>query len=101
MGCLTFIQNNLLKCACLVAESLSADKDKWEILTSFWVEHQAQVASLCLGSNHAQHLRKGGEFLTDMVRLLIEHLNLFERFRMPLTQPEWNLNLEPLLQEES
>ena len=40
------------------------------------------IATLCLGSNHVQQLKKGGEFLTQ-VRLLIDHLNLYERFQMP------------------
>ena len=70
-----------------VAKNLERNEQKWLILTRFWIENLAHVATICQGNNHAQLLRKGGECLTQ-VRFLIEHLDLHERFRMPLKVPE-------------
>ena len=75
-------KTNLLPCAILVAQHLRENGQKREILTRFWVENLAHVATLCKGTNHAQQLAIGGEFLKH-VWFLIEHLDLKERFRMP------------------
>ncbi|KAK7846274.1 hypothetical protein CFP56_008161 [Quercus suber] len=79
---------SFLPCAYAVAQKLREKQgQKWEILIKFWVENLARVATLCQGNNHAQHLRKGGEFLSH-VWLLIEHMDLKEKFRVPLPVPQ-------------
>ncbi|GMY32475.1 hypothetical protein FCV25MIE_27717 [Fagus crenata] len=77
----------LLYYAIQVAKNLRNIEGKWEILTNFWIENLAYVAVLCQGKNHAKQLPRGGEFLTH-VWLLIKHLDLEEKFRMPLTVPQ-------------
>ena len=78
--------SNLVYYAIQVADKLQENELKWKILTSFWVENLAYVAILCQGKNHAKQLPKGGEFLTH-VWLLIKHLDLEEKFRMPQQMP--------------
>ncbi|XP_030941289.1 uncharacterized protein LOC115966091 [Quercus lobata] len=79
---------NFLPCAYAVAQKLGEkEEQKWEILIKFWVENLAHVATLCQGNNHAQQLRNGGEFLSH-VWLLIEHMDLKEKFRVPLPVPQ-------------
>jgi hypothetical protein len=78
--------SNLVYYAIQVAGKLQENERKWEILTRFWVENLAYVAILCRGKNHAKQLPKGGEFLTH-VWLLIKHLDLEEKFRMPQQMP--------------
>ena len=79
---------NFLPCAYAVAQKLrEKEEQKWDILIKFWVENLARVATLCQGNNHAQQLRKGGEFLSH-VWLLIEHMDLKEKFRVPLPVPQ-------------
>ena len=63
------------------------EEQKWEILIKFWAENLARVATLCQGNNHAQQLRKGGEFLSH-VWLLIKHMDLKEKFRVPVPVPQ-------------
>uniref|UniRef100_A0A2N9IU11 DUF4220 domain-containing protein n=1 Tax=Fagus sylvatica TaxID=28930 RepID=A0A2N9IU11_FAGSY len=70
-----------------VGKNLRNNEGKWEILTNFWIENLAYVAVLCQGKNHAKQLPRGGEFLTH-VWLLIKHLDLEEKFRMPPTVPQ-------------
>jgi hypothetical protein len=77
----------LLYYAVQVAVNLREKKLMWEILTNFWIENLAYVAVLCQGKNHAKQLLKGGEFLTH-VWFLIEHLDLEEKFRIPLIVPQ-------------
>lgn len=61
----------------------------------FWVENLAYVATLCQGNNHAQLLRKGGEFLTH-AWLLIEQFNLTESFqKSPIRPKEEEANVSP------
>ena len=50
--------NDLVTCVNLVAKKLRDNEQKWNILTRFWVENLAYVATLCQGNNHAQQLRK-------------------------------------------
>ncbi|KAM3749638.1 hypothetical protein ACB098_05G201500 [Castanea mollissima] len=73
-------EDSLISLAVLLAIKLNQKNEKWEILSKFWVENLAYVATLCQGNNHAQLLRKGGEFLTH-VWLLKEHFNLIESFQ--------------------
>ncbi|XP_050290571.1 uncharacterized protein LOC126728854 [Quercus robur] len=81
------LKDNMLCIAVLLAKELNQKDGKWEILRKFWVENLAYVATLCQGNNHAQLLRKGGEFLTH-VWLLIEHFNLTESFQKSRTRPQ-------------
>ncbi|KAL4607640.1 hypothetical protein ACB092_09G190100 [Castanea dentata] len=80
------LTEDLLSLAVLLANKLNPMDGKWEILSKFWVENLAYVATLCQGNNHAQQLRKGGEFFTH-VWLLIEQLNLTESFQKSRTRP--------------
>ena len=64
----------LLPIAVQVANKLNQKDRKWKILSKFWVENLVYVATLCQGHNHAQLLRKGGEFLTH-VWILKENYN--------------------------
>ncbi|XP_022722084.1 uncharacterized protein LOC111279332 [Durio zibethinus] len=50
-------------------------KDKWELLSSVWVELVSYAACTCSGSTHAQQLSKGGE-LINLVWLLMAHFSL-------------------------
>ena len=77
----------LLYYAVQVAVNLREKRQMWEILKNFWIENLAYVAVLCQGKNHAKQLLKGGEFLTH-VWFLIEHLDLEEKFRIPLIVPQ-------------
>ena len=63
-----------------VARTLNQMDEKWEILSKFWVENLAYVATLCQGNNHAQLLSTGGEFLTH-VWFLLGHFDLTESFK--------------------
>ncbi|XP_075649650.1 uncharacterized protein LOC142620110 [Castanea sativa] len=80
------LADSLCPLAFQVARTLNQMDEKWEILSKFWVENLAYVATLCQGKNHAQQLRKGGEFLTH-VWLLIEQFNLAESFQRSRTRP--------------
>nr|XP_023906205.1 uncharacterized protein LOC112017963 [Quercus suber] len=80
------LTDSLCPIAVLLAKKLNQMDGKWEILSKFWVENLAYVATLCRGNNHAQQLRKGGEFLTH-VWLLIEQFNLAESFQRSRTRP--------------
>ncbi|KAA8535418.1 hypothetical protein F0562_030421 [Nyssa sinensis] len=44
--------------------------DKWEILSSVWVEILCYAAKNCQQDKHAQQLRRGGELLTLVWRLI-------------------------------
>ncbi|KAK7859372.1 hypothetical protein CFP56_006898 [Quercus suber] len=86
---------HLLPLAIQLAIELNQKDEKWEILSKFWVENLAYVATLCQGNYHAQLLRKGGEFLTH-VWLLIEQFNLKESFQKSRTRPkEEGANVSP------
>ena len=76
------VKTELLSCANQVVHNLREKEQKRKFLTKFWIENLAHVATLCRGTNHAQQLARGGEFLTH-VWFLIEHLDLKENFRMP------------------
>ena len=81
------LKDSLLPLAVLLANKLSQMDGKWVILSKFWVENLAYVATQCQGNNHAQLLRKGGEFLTH-VWLLIEHFHLTRSFQESRTRPQ-------------
>ena len=80
------LTESLLSLAVILANKLSPMDGKWEILSKFWMENLAYVTTLCQGNNHAQQLRKGGEFLTH-VWLLIQQFNLAESFQKSRTRP--------------
>lgn len=80
------LTESLLSLAVILANKLSPMDGKWEILSKFWMENLAYVSTLCQGNNHAQQLRKGGEFLTH-VWLLIQQFNLAESFQKSRTRP--------------
>ncbi|GMP42307.1 hypothetical protein CsSME_00012098 [Camellia sinensis var. sinensis] len=46
--------------------------NKWEIMSSMWVEMLCYAASCCSVEQHVQELRRGGQFLTH-VWLLLKH----------------------------
>ena len=69
--------------ACRLATQLrSMDCERrWKIMNRVWVEILAYAACHCRGNQHAQQLRKGGEFLTH-VWLLMAHLGITEQFQI-------------------
>ncbi|KAM3701801.1 hypothetical protein ACJW30_05G202300 [Castanea mollissima] len=75
-------EEDLLPFAVQVAYKLNQNDGKWELLSKFWVENLAHVATLCQGHDHAQLLRKGGEFLTH-VWILKEHFNHIKSSQEP------------------
>ncbi|XP_075666020.1 uncharacterized protein LOC142635836 [Castanea sativa] len=75
-------EEDLLPFAVQVAYKLNQNDGKWELLSKFWVENLAHVATLCQGNDHAQLLRKGGEFLTH-VWILKEHFNHIKSSQEP------------------
>lgn len=56
-----------------LSRSLMKKEDKWEIMSSVWVEMLCYAASCCSVNHHVQELRHGGQFLTH-VWLLLKHL---------------------------
>ena len=82
--------DNLVPFGIQLAEELNQTAGKWEELSKFWVENLIYVATLCQGHDHAQLLRKGGEFLTH-VWLLIDHFNLTESIQTsyPIAWPKF------------
>lgn len=69
--------------ACRLATELRSKGKvvKWQIISQVWVEILAYAACHCRGNQHAQQLRKGGEFLTH-VWLLMAHLGITEQFQI-------------------
>ncbi|XVF27102.1 hypothetical protein REPUB_Repub14bG0077600 [Reevesia pubescens] len=57
-------------------------EEKWSLIADTWVEMLAYAASHCEGSQHRQHLRRGGQLLTH-VWLLMAHLGLTDHFQIP------------------
>ncbi|XVF58365.1 hypothetical protein PTKIN_Ptkin07bG0060600 [Pterospermum kingtungense] len=55
-------------------------KKKWEMMNEVWVELLAYAAVHCSWKEHAQQLRKGGEFLSH-VCLLMAHLGLSQQYQ--------------------
>ncbi|KAJ4966424.1 hypothetical protein NE237_018273 [Protea cynaroides] len=69
--------------ACRLAKrllSLSTDQ-RWEIITSVWVDKLSYAASQCRGANHATQHSRGGELLTH-IWLLTAHLFMTEQFQI-------------------
>ncbi|XP_042484257.1 uncharacterized protein LOC122064597 [Macadamia integrifolia] len=58
------------------------ESDKWEIMSLVWLEMLTYAASQCRRPNHAQQLRRGGEFITH-IWLLMAHLGITELFQIP------------------
>ncbi|XP_042483488.1 uncharacterized protein LOC122063853 [Macadamia integrifolia] len=71
--------------ACRLAKSLQSFEgekfDKWEIMSNVWIEMLSYAAGQCRGTNHAQQLRRGGEFITH-VWLLMAHLGIAQLFQI-------------------
>ncbi|XP_059659001.1 uncharacterized protein LOC132305369 [Cornus florida] len=68
--------------ACRLAKALRklGEKDKWETISSVWVELLCYAASRCGEYTHVQQLNKGGELIT-LVWLLMVHLGLCGRYQ--------------------
>ncbi|XP_052193623.1 uncharacterized protein LOC127802032 [Diospyros lotus] len=65
------------------------NEERWEIMSSMWVEMLCHAAKECKLKNHAQELRHGGEFLTH-VWLLLMHFGIYgdqERIVPPDLRP--------------
>ncbi|KAK4860154.1 hypothetical protein QYF36_018259 [Acer negundo] len=56
-------------------------RKKWEKIGKFWLEMVGYAATKSKGSDHAQQLRHGGEFLTH-VWLLMAHFGLTQHFQL-------------------
>ncbi|KAK4857350.1 hypothetical protein QYF36_027115 [Acer negundo] len=70
--------------ACRLASALnkiSDKKKKWEMIRDVWLELLTYAACQSRGSQHARHLRRGGELLTH-VWLLMSHFGLTEQFQI-------------------
>ncbi|KAK3187825.1 hypothetical protein Dsin_027386 [Dipteronia sinensis] len=69
--------------ACRLASALNkiSDKKKWEMIRDVWLEMLTYAACQSRGSQHARHLRRGGELLTH-VWLLMSHFGLTEQFQI-------------------
>ncbi|KAK3220560.1 hypothetical protein Dsin_014530 [Dipteronia sinensis] len=59
---------------------------KWDTIGCAWLEMLAYAASRCKANEHAQQLRRGGEFLTH-VWLLLAHFGLTDHVRIISAQP--------------
>ncbi|XP_059657415.1 uncharacterized protein LOC132303971 [Cornus florida] len=68
--------------ACRLAKVLKklGEKDKWETISSVWVELLCYAASRCGEYTHAHQLNKGGELIT-LVWLLMVHMGLCGRYQ--------------------
>lgn len=55
---------------------------KWHVINHVWLEMLGHAASQCKGRQHAQQLRRGGEYLTH-VWLLMAHFGLTDHFQIP------------------
>ncbi|KAK2643911.1 hypothetical protein Ddye_019106 [Dipteronia dyeriana] len=70
--------------ACRLASALNKISDKrqkWEMIRDVWLEMLTYAACQSRGSQHARHLRRGGELLTH-VWLLMSHFGLTEQFQI-------------------
>ncbi|XP_058186305.1 uncharacterized protein LOC131303450 [Rhododendron vialii] len=54
----------------------------WNVIVFFWMEILGYAASQCKGRQHAQQLRRGGEYLTHLW-LLMAHFGLTDHFQIP------------------
>ncbi|KAE9450634.1 hypothetical protein C3L33_17466, partial [Rhododendron williamsianum] len=59
---------------------------KWEIIVHVWIEMMVHAASQCKGRQHAQQLRRGGEYLTHLW-LLMAHLGYTNNFQILRSRP--------------
>lgn len=79
--------NSVLLYSCRLAHSLINEmesKQRWELLETVWMEMLGYAATHCRVDQHAQQLRKGGEFLTH-VWLLMAQLGAMEQFQVTAT----------------
>ncbi|KAF7850921.1 hypothetical protein BT93_L4890 [Corymbia citriodora subsp. variegata] len=63
---------NVLEEARILARELKNTTDKWEVMSSVWVEMLCFAAYNCQQYHHAKSLRRGGEIITH-VWLLLSH----------------------------
>ncbi|KAE9449770.1 hypothetical protein C3L33_18332, partial [Rhododendron williamsianum] len=78
------MRNFTISHGCKLASQLS-NKDqeqKWTIIVHVWIEILGHAASQCKGRQHAQQLRRGGEYLTHLW-LLMAHFGLNDHFQIP------------------
>ncbi|XLR11522.1 hypothetical protein HN51_048255 [Arachis hypogaea] len=69
---------------CSLARSLINEMEtvrRWEFLEAMWIEILGYAATQCRPEQHAQQLRKGGEFLSQ-IWLLMAYLGLIEQFHV-------------------
>ncbi|KAI8535922.1 hypothetical protein RHMOL_Rhmol10G0213200 [Rhododendron molle] len=74
---------------CKLASQLREYKDqeqKWTIIIHVWIEILCHAASQCKGRQHAQQLRRGGEYLTH-IWLLMAHFGLTDHFQIQRSRP--------------
>ncbi|XP_042493876.1 uncharacterized protein LOC122073361 [Macadamia integrifolia] len=69
--------------ACRLAKSLRSldTEERWETMTTVWVDTLAYAASQCRGPNHAKQLSRGGELLTH-IWLLMAHLGITQQYQI-------------------
>ncbi|KAG5529198.1 hypothetical protein RHGRI_029777 [Rhododendron griersonianum] len=70
---------------CKLASQLRKYEDleqQWTIIRDVWFEILCHAASQCKGRQHAQQLRRGGEYLTHLW-LLMAHFGLTDHFQIP------------------
>ena len=65
--------------ACILAQQLEKETDKWTVMSRVWVELLCYAAINCRPFVHVQQLSKGGELLT-FTWLLMNHLGLGTQF---------------------
>ncbi|KAK9275393.1 hypothetical protein L1049_022657 [Liquidambar formosana] len=62
---------NILPSGQELARTLMDKEDKWKIISRVWVEMLCYAACHCQVNYHAQHLRRGGELITNVWLLLL------------------------------
>ncbi|XP_056176274.1 uncharacterized protein LOC130140595 [Syzygium oleosum] len=63
-------------------EQISPEETKWEVIRHVWVEMLIYAANKCKAKDHAQQMRRGGEFITH-VWFLMAHFGLTNHFQIP------------------
>ena len=87
--------------ACRLVRSVITEMEtvqRWEFLEVVWMEILYYAATECRADQHAQQLRRGGEFLTH-VWLLMAHLVLMEQFQVDTETTEQSTDRTNELEE--
>ncbi|KAF8011376.1 hypothetical protein BT93_J1856 [Corymbia citriodora subsp. variegata] len=63
-------------------ERIPSEPKKWEVIRDVWVEMLIYAAGKCKARDHAQQMRRGGEFITH-VWFLMAHFGLTDNFQIP------------------